>query len=283
MLSTTHDKARATISFYLKHKIPFKYEIQNETITITCKLGSYSTFAKTYTIDEINFIKKVKQHIIKNELNLPYLDATPGKVKYFMYGDALKDGAKIGDMVNIDISSAYWETANAMGLFSDAIYEQGNKIRKQARLAALGSLAKKKRIYEFDGKVQIKHPIKRSEQTEKIWDVICEKVGQVLTDAANACGKDFYFFWIDGIYVKKRAMETVTSVFKQHGYGYKVNEYKEITIDKRFLKLWLTEPEPKVVNAKGTFMPGKTEPDLSKNERLVQKEYKVFPFNRLKS
>lgn len=247
MLRRDHKAIRGTIDYYVKHKIPFVLEIQNETLTIKCKRGNCTTKSATYTIDELNFIKSVKQYIVKNNLQLKYLSKYGvdkehrKKIVYYKYNGRINPGMKFQQCINIDLNSAYWETAFKLGLLSDILYQKGldtEKISKQARLAAIGSLAKKRRIYEYDGEKQFLREKKTSDQTEHLWDVICDHVGKVLVSAAKACGNDFLFFWVDGIYIKnsKEAAKKVYQVFNNHGFEYKTIHLQQIEItDKHIL------------------------------------------------
>lgn len=231
MLPATHDQVRSCIRQYMKHGVPFRYEIQNETISIKSPCGSYTSRGGDYTIDEINFIKKVKQHVIKNEIHLGF-NRPKKKIAYFLYGKSLKPGAVFLDCVNIDLTAAYWTTAYRLGIITPQIYKEGNRHRKQIRLSAIGSLAKKKRVYEFDGKKQVSKHIFRS-PTDHLWDVICQEVGSVLIKSAIKCKNDFLFFWVDGIYIKGSRVKEVESMFSIHGYESKSNKIKKIEVTDR--------------------------------------------------
>ncbi len=268
MIRRSHSKIVSAINKFVKKGKSFTYEVQNETIIVQCGSLKMSTKSEMYEIYELNFIKAVKQHVIKNQLYLPYLGTAIPEVVYFKYGGSLRDGDHFDKVVNIDISQAYWETMNKLGLLSERLYKQGlepvvygpdkvyqtrtvpgkpiSGIRKHIRLAAVGSLAKKRKIYTYDGSNQGKRQkpvIIRSEQTEVLWDVICSEVGKCLVDVAQACGDAFIFFWVDGIYVKKSAVATVKKMFKQYGYDFKVNEIKSIDITKRNIFVNLATPE----------------------------------------
>jgi hypothetical protein len=256
-IPSTHEQILKTIDWYISNKVPFEYHVQNETLTIISDMGSYSTWNREYTIPEINFIKEVKQHIKGNNLQDPYRDYFKGEnrdsVRYFQYHPQLAPGQFITDCENIDASAAYWETANKFGLFEGRpdIYERGlswekalrkmkgdpdiaekkllekikagksDVIRKQVRLAAIGSLAKKKRVYGFDGRKQKLLRIERSITTEFLWDIIAEHIGNLLSKIARQCGEDFVFYWVDGIYIKAGKKKAAERLFKQAGYNCK--------------------------------------------------------------
>lgn len=303
MIQSTHKQVRDTINMYLRNKVSFTYTLQNETISVQSEMGSYSTRNSDYTIPEINFIKAVKQHVKKNGLAEPFRHKYQGgkrskQIMYFKYNSKLKPGASFSDCVNIDISAAYWETAYRFGLLTKQLYDQGMTyekailagmkekkiyeksrtgeiIRKQVRLAAIGSLAKKQRVYQYDGKTkkQTLIEVKRSDETEFVWDAICDHVGSVLSDIAKKCGSDFIFFWVDGIYVKKSSEKLVCDLFKKHGYKYKINKIKGIEVDQRNIHVKLIQPEIKKVDGKEKIKESKPFPFRNQN---VSKEFQGY-------
>lgn len=262
----TYEQLKTIAKKCIKKKRPFTMEIQNETMTINAgKWGSGSNRAKNYTVDDINFIKAVKTYIVKNNLYEPYLNYRipgNGKVKYFSYNPKLKAGDTYTGILNIDLTGAYWETAYQLKLIDENLYQRGLKVDKFVRLAAIGSLAKKKYIYEFDGKKQFLKEVVHQELTEKLWDVICHHVGVVLQDAAKAAGKDFIFFWVDGINIKSEAAQKVKQCFKKHGYRFTIDtNIKEIQVTEKKIYVHLKKPELFTVD-------GETK----------EKTFKPFPF-----
>lgn len=263
---------------------------QNETISVNSKWGSYTSMSFQYKMRDLHFIKKVKQYIIKHKLYEPYSDFKKEKVAYFDYGKSIKPKDHFDKVVNIDITAAYWETAYQKGLLSKEIYDQGmsfdyallegkareqiladiksgldiTTVLKKVRLAAIGSLAKKVKVYSFDGKKQTLVDTIRQEHTEILWDVITVHVGKVLQEAARACGKDFIFFWVDGIYIKKSSSNAVKAVFKKHGYKFKVNPIKSIDVTEKNIYVNLPKPElHRIVDGKE-----------------IMKDKKPFPFRQ---
>lgn len=251
-----YNEIRSAITDCLKKKRPFTVIFQNETVSFQSKWGSGTTRQNRYSIDDINFIKSVKHYIVKNELYIPYLNFKipgDGKVKYFQYSSSLKANQKIKNVINVDLSGAYWEAAYKLGLISDVIYQKGLTVDKFVRLTAIGSLAKKVYKLEYDGKRQKKKEVISSELTECLWDVICMQVSNVLQDAANAAGKDFIFFWVDGIYIRTAALKSVEKCFKKHGYKFKIDtSISSIETTQKHLFVNLTKPIIRVINGKET-------------------------------
>ncbi len=257
MIRREHTQLFKTIQQYKKLGMPYVLTIQNETLTIKSKFGNYTTQNSTYTIDDINFIKKVKKYIIDQGLFIAYEHEDRKPVIYFRYSKDLRIGNVFENVTNIDLSSAYWETANKMGLLSKAIYKEGLKVPKQVRLAAIGSLAKRVRSFEFDGKKVTKLPDIINENTEFLWDAICTRVAKVLLDTAGLCGKDFIFFWVDGIYVKNSAIAKVERSFANAGYHFKASPLKKIEITEKHIHVYPMKP-------------------MEKNGKT--RDYKPFPF-----
>lgn len=256
MIRSSHDQIINTINWYEKHGIPYEYDLQNETISVKSKMGSYTTASHDYAVNELNFIKAVKYAIISNGIYELYrhkyqTEASQKRIKYYQHSKTLKPGRLMTDCLNVDLNSAYWETAYKYNLLSDEIYQQGFNHRKQVRLTAIGSLAKKTRRYKFDGRRQKKLPVKRSELTEMLWSLICDHVGKLLCSVARECGNDFLFFWVDGIYVRAGAEKKVQALFKEAGYKSDTALCEKIQATDRHI--WITckaKPKKKIVDDK---------------------------------
>ncbi len=174
------------------------------------------------------------------------------KVLYFKYNPRLKPGDTVNDCINIDIDSAYWNTAHYFNLISDDIYNRGLQHRKQVRLSAIGSLAKKKRVYQYDGIKQRLVNIQKNENTFFLWDLICDHIGEVMGNIQKQCKNDFIFFWVDGIYVKKGAQKKVESLLKKEGFNCKSERLKSIEITERNTFVHLINPKKRIKDKKET-------------------------------
>ena len=132
----------------------------------------------------------------------------------------------------MDINQAYWETAYLLGIVSEKIYRTGSKgnISKQARLTALGSLAKKTYIHEFKGKTLIKTNVNKEPLLENLWFTICKRVSDVMHEVIEVIGKDFIFYWVDGIYMENSTenVSKAMTTFLNKGYTSKFKMIKQI-------------------------------------------------------
>lgn len=213
----------------LKDKCNFLYKA-NKPFTLIKSGSSYELISSMYndkayrsgfSSNDLSFIKMVKGYIKRHDVELNFIDEdyrNSGidyvKVNKFKVGDVLED------LYCVDIDSAYWKTALNLGVISDDIYKKGLDMGKVVRLAALGSLAKKKDIWVYDGKSFKKQETVKSPY-ENIWFAICKKISDIMNDIVKSIGDDFVFYWVDGIYVKQSPglIDKIVTKFKDKGYS----------------------------------------------------------------
>lgn len=230
----------------IKDKCNFLYEIgkpfvltkSGNTYSLDSAMFKQNAVRGGFTPDDLNFIKRVKKYIIDNDIpdkfvEVDYLD----KPIHYIAVSVRDSGVVLEDLLEIDINGAYWETAYILGVISKSIYERGKEVDKKVRLAALGSLAKKKDVWIYDGK-KMRREVIRSYQTENIWFAICKRVSDVMQEAVKLIGKDFVFYWVDGIYIHndKSLLGSLISLFASYGYETKVKGihsvvFKETSFD----------------------------------------------------
>lgn len=208
---------------------------------------------KDLTPRELGFIRRVKNYVIKNEIHCKFTEIyMPSDVKY-VWVNRQEPNTVMDDVLEIDIDEAYWQTAYLLGVIPEGLYNEGRKengqISKVARLVALGSLAKKTSLYEFKGNKIVKRKVERMELTENVWYTICKRVSDVMGEAMMAAGKDFLFYWVDGIYMRNtpEAMSRVAKVFTDWGYQWKVRPIQKIEFEVKGFKVYdigVSEPRP---------------------------------------
>lgn len=239
MVSADNKKIHNLISFYVKNKIPYTATVTNGRIEVRAKTGSASTLSSRFPAKELNFIKQVKVHIIKNGLHTALRETLNEEYKngvatYYDYNKNLQPGDFYsGNLYSIDLTAAYWITANDLGLLTPTTFANGLNpeiISKKSRLAAIGSLAKKVTVYEFDGNTE-RILSETIAETAWIWDLICYIVGRLLLDAAKNAGDDFLFFWVDGIYVKsKETAQAMKAFFLSWGYKSVIERLDSVSV-----------------------------------------------------
>lgn len=233
MIRRNKEKMRLILDSHVEQGIPFTMKLTNQRTEIKSKLGHYMNKESEFPTKELNFIKSVKQYIIKNELYniIPdYFKTEEAKseIKYYSYNNKFKSGQVVHKCIEVDMKSAYWEMLFKLLPLPKKMYEKGNLVSKKSRLAAVGSCAKVVEKIEFDGEKYIEEPLKRSEQTEHVWNAICFEVGKIMSQVAKECGKDFIFFWVDAMFVETKSLEKVKKIFSEHGFRYSVDPCKYV-------------------------------------------------------
>lgn len=207
-------------------------------------------------------------------------------VKYFTFNKNINDmqddsGSMyaLKDVWEADISHAYYRAAFVLRFISKSLYlEIIKNLSKSDRLRLLGCIATVKTTTIYTDGVPEKSPLIESSKTcRSAWFKICHYIDSALIELKGVIGKDFLFYWVDGIYF--RYTET-TNDFKnsEHWHNirrvfYKFNvEFKCISVplftvinNGEYLEVNVHKPDGKVKR----FFP----------ERKQIKSYSIVEFN----
>lgn len=220
--------------------IPFTVRRVNRSWSINSALGGNRYGSNIITRDGMNFIKRVRAYIDKNDIaqTIPVKTKEELGLKYMMF-DFKRMNTSIFRVKEIDISMAYWMVAYKWQIINGEIFKEGKKFTKIERLAALGSLAKK--IYErkFNGYTYGKAVlINDSSATRHIWYFISNEVDKLMGHVAKELGNAFIFYWVDAIFFEDRegASKKVKEMFEDEGYGSKMINIPEIEFSEQSVK-----------------------------------------------
>lgn len=215
---------------------PFKLIKSGNSYELKSGFWNETASRSGFTFKDLRFIKSVKQYVEKYGIAVDFIDKDykAERIDYIKVG-SFKPGETLTDLVCVDVDYAYWQTAYNLRIISKGIYERGLKedISKVVRLAALGSLAKNKTIWDFDGKVFKREAVINSKTTENLWFAICKTVGDMMASISREVGDDFVFYWVDGIYIKdkSRALNKVLNAFKERHYGTKIEHVQWVKFE----------------------------------------------------
>tara|TARA_Y100000114_G_scaffold151716_1_gene168878 strand:+ start:3869 stop:4771 length:903 start_codon:yes stop_codon:yes gene_type:complete len=221
--------------FLADNEKEYTIKVINGNYELISNLFNHKTISKTnYSTPELRFIKSVKSYIIKNEIYLH-----PSFEKQYFAEDVhyikvskIPVGKTYKNIYEVDIDEAYWKTAHLLSIINDDIYKKGQKgnISKQARLTALGSLAKKVYLYQFKGDKLQKVNTETDPLLQNLWFTICKRVSDVMNECIKTLGKDFIFYWVDGIYMDGdiKNVAKVEKIFMKYGYNVKMKKIKQI-------------------------------------------------------
>ncbi len=227
------------VAFFEKHNIHYWLEQTRgrNTVYAAGPWGTWMNKDKAFEPSELQFIKKVKQHVLENETyklvkNIFKKEGSENKIKYFYYNKNIKPGTVYNDLIEVDLKGAYWEQLYMLpGVITREIYEEGLKVEKKTRLAAVGTMAKTTNVIKYDGKASLGDPIK-SNLTSFLWNTISYKIGKVMAKAMRTSKSDFIFFWVDAIFIHGHSKDEVIKIFKEAGFNCSVVKCEWVRFDK---------------------------------------------------
>ncbi len=236
------NKESDIIRFLTYYKIPY--------ISYSTMISKYvESDGKRYFISdlrlknkELGFISTVKRdakffselhegkHVDRQSIRYAHLDNIPTGV--------------YKNMIEVDISAAYWSTAYKLGIISQSTYEKGLSLSKQAKLVALGSLASNKAAFIFNGrelkyvgtnkKIEILNfdnfsyidKKKKEIDLSHLFFWISNEISFVVQEIysrLNSIKKDGCLgYWVDAVFVDKDLIFEAIKIMEKYGYGFKV-------------------------------------------------------------
>ncbi len=227
------------IMFFKKHGIPYQLEGTNTRLDLKAegRWGHWTNKGSKFNPKFLSFIKKVRDHIINNETyknvkNNFKNEERINRIKYFFYNKKYSSGAYFENIKEIDLKGAYWNQLNKLpGVITEELFNEGNGVDKDTRLACVGTMARSKWRIKFDGKEEIFLPDLRSEKTEFLWHTISWNIGKLMNKARIAAKNDFIFFWVDAIFVHGDRVNEVVEVFKNAGFESKIINCESVRFD----------------------------------------------------
>jgi len=227
-------KLLSQADYMYKNKIPFTMKHSGSVMEIESDLFNSKSLDRKFNGKELNFIKKVKKHVINENVSMNFLGTRykSKDIKYIEVSKKLKSGDVYEDVYCLDLVSAYFQMALMLGVISPDIYKEGIGIDKVTRLASLGSLARRTEVREYDGKEYRLLETIESTATENCWFAICYKVGELMLKASKSLGDEFIFYWVDGIFFKNTPenIKKVSDVFAESGFESKQENVGKIEV-----------------------------------------------------
>lgn len=204
-----------------ENSIRHSVEIGTTSARINVDNTKYIFTDTPLSIKELSFVRKVKNCVLKRGVQ-PLL-VKSGDILYIKYSPNLNQ--KYRDIVEIDVNKAYWRIAYILGYINTEIYKEGlsDAISKSARLVALGSLATKRDVfnYEVETGVYKKGEVIVNEYLRSVFLHICFELGRIMDETDN---KDYLFFWVDAFFTIKEKEQHIKDRLINHGLECKTKE-----------------------------------------------------------
>lgn len=189
-----------------------------------------------YKFKELNMFRDLKKEVHKNiaGLKLDVPDYKASDVKYFQYSNTVRsvkkgDTLTLSKCLELDITMAYYKTANRLGYISEEFYEKCRSLPKLQRLRLIGSIATNKTVYQYRGGKLIDVRSEKDDVLRRVWFHICYYVDQCMQEFAFILGNKFLFYWVDGIYVTGGWALPAQLVYSSMEYDF---DFKPKRIDK---------------------------------------------------
>jgi len=148
----------------------------------------------------------------------------PRLIPYGLYDAAVKEGST-EELIQIDIRAAYPTAAKALGIVSPKTYGvlTSERISKPTRLAALGSLATRKRISDYKGETLLgtREERKNDGQTAPLFFETAAKVGGDMRAILEKTQSGAAFFWVDAFFCRPGHEGQVSYLLQESGYQYR--------------------------------------------------------------
>lgn len=185
-----------------KANFPFNAEFTTLSKRIIYNERVFKWNEKFVPMNELFFISMFKNNLITE--NIP--KKLNKKDIIYTYTDNLSDHKKnISNVYEIDLNSAYYNFALKNNFIDEKTFNRGLSVSKITRLAAIGSTAKNKYIYEFDGNDYnfIRH--ENSPLTENAYFKCALDTSLIMQELTSYLFADVLFFWVDALFVKGEA------------------------------------------------------------------------------
>jgi hypothetical protein len=173
---------------------------------------------------ELAFLMKVKRHAEKLDLT-KYENISAKNIKFISKNKMKSNVWYRKDLFEIDLNAAFWQVAKDYQIISEEIYLQGKndkRISKKTRLIALGNLAKRATISEFNGEKYVSISQELPPPTAKLFFYCAWTIAQMMQSVSWLIGENALFYWVDAIFVQgEENKNRIIEQFKMHGFDCK--------------------------------------------------------------
>jgi len=189
---------------------------------------------------EMYFFKYLEKNIIP--VKLEDAETIKARINYIYYNRSIMHEVRHENKVlvfnncyEIDLNSAYWESAKRLGIINEEVYQRGLSISKKVRLMALGNLAKRPINMFFDGK---KYHSERAPipPMAKYFFACADYTDNVISSIFDKNIDFCLFYWVDALFVRSEIKEAICATLDEIEFPYKVKRIDKITFTKNYIE-----------------------------------------------
>jgi len=229
--------------------------IESTTYTTKIKLpdGTNYLFAAGNTNKNTLIAASMIKRDVKNANFEPF--EFKESVHYFNFNENIPYYLK--ECYCVDINSAYPTELKNRNLITEKTYKHlTNKIKKDERLKSLGMLATNKIIQTIENKKVVSIESKEN-KTACLFFSVSHKIGEILNEIFLSYPNYCYFFWVDGIFVKKEIINTVINTINENGFNCSVERVKGLKKKENYLIFDKYHYKKEIYENKIIFLPKK--------------------------
>lgn len=205
------NNARAYLNYLKKTGVPFEMFVSNYTAKFKTELFERKFVHNMQSNRAFACYAKIKSDV--KDKPIPEVDIE--RLSYFVHD--FKKSEYVGDVINIDLKSAYATVLYRDGFISRSTYDYICAGSKQERLVGVGMLASKKQYFKFDnGKIINNDEI--VSPTSNFFFYAVHRTAEIMGELKTICGNSYLFTWVDGIYllpdskVQSECLEFIESI-----------------------------------------------------------------------
>ena len=185
--------ARAHITYLIASHLNFILTSSNYTTAVETEYSKDKYVQTMQSNRTFACFAKLKKDL--KDKKIP--NVTREEVRYFQHD--FKKNAKYEKVYNIDIKSAYATILYIDGFITKDTFEYIQKCSKQERLASVGMLASRKKIFQFKKGLPITEEEVISEKSGLFFYAV-KRTFEIMDELKRICGSNYLYTWVDGIY-----------------------------------------------------------------------------------
>lgn len=229
------------MDFLIETKQDFTVRSSTYSTTITLPNGNRLKFFKNKYDEDVFIANKMILKDIKAKKGIE--EIINGDFKKINYDS--KNGLKpfeAKNIINIDITSAYASTLINNEFITKKTFDYLQRLKKFERLPAIGMLARKSMVFNYEKGVCIDTNIDLSKDAQVFYYLI-QKVEETMQAVKNIAGDYYIFHWVDGIFIddqiSREKIEKIESLFKEKNYLIKYEKIDHIKIWREEDDIWV--------------------------------------------
>lgn len=181
----------------------------------------------------LSFIKEVRDYATAlNPDDFPTIKHNPKSVAYFRFKEIAQ--TEYQNVREIDVNGAYWQIAHQIGYLDDYLYQKGLTAPKKVRLVALGALATRRKLFEYDPQTKKYNYIEEehdetSDRVRSYFFDVAATLGGIMSTVADAY-TGVLFFWVDAFFTDAESTPGIVSALRDHDLEVKFKEIEKIIV-----------------------------------------------------